>query len=493
MSIRTQLIAAFSALILLALLLAGGAVIALRLENERQAALDRLAVAAPQITLDLFRLQRQNASPETVLDYVREQARAQDVRALIVDRAGTVTIDTGDTLRGKQLAIPEADPAGPAGYRMWEGSGEGQDGLIFLAAAVGPGLGERRGGPRIQLPLLTETVVLAVPQQTVTNAWRGLLPGLMSAGLIALTLSAVVAALFARSIARPLQALTRASEEMARGNFDHDLQVRRSDEIGRLASAFNRMAREVGKSHLQMRGLLANVTHDLKTPLTSVIGFAQALRDGDVDEPAAVRDTGAIIHDEAQRIRLLVDDLLYLSEIESGQAVFTKEPVELPALTTRAMRRAGPALAERNIRLEQALPVALTVQGDGRKLERILDNLLDNAAKYTPEGGRVEVRARREPGTGVIIEVFNTGSYIAPEDLERVFDRFARLDRARGRAGGSGLGLAIARELAELHGGTLTATSDAAGTTFTLTLTEPKAVAATATTPAGTAPRPAAL
>jgi signal transduction histidine kinase len=474
MSLRTKLFLSYAAVSLLALVLAGTAFVALRWREQQRAALDRLAVAAPQITLDVFRLQRQGIAPEAIGEYLREEARRQGVRILLVDRNGVVTQDSDDSLRGKTLNLP-VETSGPPkfGYRVWRGQEPEQGSLIFLAPTLT--LMERRVGPTRIPP--TDAVVLAIPRQTLAGAWRGLLPGLGWAGLTALILSAVVAGLLARSISHPLQALTRASEEMARGNYDQEIPLARNDEVGRLAKAFNEMARQVGRSHLQMRALIANVSHDLKTPLTSILGFAQALRDRAVEDPQAVAETGGIIHDEAERMRSLVEDLLFLSEIEAGQVVVAREPVDLGLLAARAARRFEPSLAERRVMLRLAVPEGLVVQGDSAKLERILDNLLDNARKYTPDGGRVEVRAALapEPTRAVRLEVFNTGSYIPPEDLPRVFDRFVRLDRTRApaHARGSGLGLAIAKELAELHGGTLTAASDSSGTTFTLTLPLP--------------------
>lgn len=467
MSLRWKLLISYAAVILLALVLASVVTVALRWNEQQQAALDRLAVAAPQISLDVFRLQRQGAPPEQVGQFVRDEGRQRDVRVLLIDRNDTVLVDSDTALRGKRLAAPpDGERIGPFGYRHWEGEAETGRPYIFLALRGG------RPGDRLAPPDPDGRVVVAVPRQTVTRAWLGLLPGLTTAALIALGLSAVVAVLLSRSIARPLQALTRASEAMARGDYDQEILLRRNDEVGRLASAFNTMAREVGRSHVQMRTLIANVSHDLKTPLTSILGFGQALRDGAVTGDRETADTGAIIHDEAQRVEALVDDLLYLSEIEAGQVVVTSEPIDLATVALRAARRFEPALRAAGIELTAALPDVLPVCADTAKLERILDNLLDNARKYTPRGGRVEVRGQRCGGKQptVRLAVFNSGSFIPDDDRERVFERFYRRDRARSRPGGTGLGLAIARELADLHRGTLRAASDTDGTTFVLTL-----------------------
>ena len=478
MSLRTKLVVSFAGVILLALGLAGTAAVALRWQAEQQATLDRLAVVSPQLSLDLFRMQRQGATQEQITEFMREAARNQDVRVLLVSRDGSVTVDSGDTLKGKRLEIPNGGEARGTGlYRRWNSKAAGQEGLVFVSArpfvdrrGIGPGAD---GGRRpMQVPELSESVVVAVPEQTLTRAWLGLLPGLAWAGLIALGISVVVALLLARSIARPLLALTHASEEMARGNYDQEIPLRRRDEVGRLAAAFNGMARQVGRSHIQMRSLIANVSHDLKTPLTSILGFSQALRDGDV-EGAQAADTAAIIHEEAVRVRALVDDLLYLSEIDARQLVLSRAPLDLGVLAARAVRRFEPSLREHGVSVTvDVASTNLVVEGDSAKLERILDNLLDNARKYTLSGGSVAVRVREAEGMprSVLLSVFNSSARIPEDELPRLFERFYRLDRARGRTSGSGLGLAIARDLAELHGGTLTVTSNERGATFTLTL-----------------------
>jgi signal transduction histidine kinase len=473
MSLRLTLSLAFAAVILLALLLAGSAFVFFRRADREQQTLEHLAAVAPQVTLELRAVQRAGAGPESVADLLRQAARANDVRVLLLDRRGIVTEDSGDNLRGSTLAQPPEVESQRGIYRSWTGRGPGGERLVFLfvpqprftrSPARGAGA---PGSSTAGEPL--DTIVLAVPEDTVAGAWRDLLPGLLAAGAIALVASLVVAALLARSIAQPLTLLTRASEEMARGRYEQEIPVRRSAEVGRLARAFNLMAREVGRSHLQMRALFANVSHDLKTPLTSILGFSQALRDGTVEGADAVVETGAIIHEEAERVRALVEDLLFLSEIDAGETPLVSAPVDLSDLLLRCGRRFAARFAARGITFTVEPSVSIVVQGDAGKLERVLDNLLDNALKYTPAGGRVELRAAA--GADAAVTLFNSGAAIPAAELDRIFDRFYRLDRARsGVARGSGLGLAIARELAELHGGTLAAGSGGGGVTLTLHL-----------------------
>ncbi|MGI8553882.1 MAG: HAMP domain-containing sensor histidine kinase, partial [Dehalococcoidia bacterium] len=306
------------------------------------------------------------------------------------------------------------------------------------------------------------------------NAWLDLLPGLAWAGFAALMLSALMAVLLSRSIARPVLALTHAAEEMARGNFDQEVSLASPDEIRRLAVTFNTMAREVGRSHGQMRSLIANVSHDLRTPLTSILGFAQALRDGTAAEPDEVRELSGIVLEEASHIFDIVDDLLYLSQIEAGEVILSCSSVNLADLGVRCLRRIEPLLHAREITVRTQLDERAQVIADGGKLERVLDNLLDNARKYTPAGGAILLCADRgsDGAEAARLVVRNSGSYIPSDEVARVFDRFYRTDRSRSSSiGGAGLGLAIVKELVDLHRGRLTVESDQhLGTSFIVSL-----------------------
>lgn len=478
LSLRTRLFVSFALLVMLALVMAAGVFVALRRSASDRETLDRVAATAPAVSFELRSLYDRGAAGQQISDYVRQAARDHGVRILLVDqRDGAVMEDSGATLRGKRFDLPDFGPPKPgtlSNFKSWRGSTPDTRDLTFFAAYFGPTgraftLGRQPSDPGANL-----ITIVAVPRQTVARAWLGLLPGLAWAGLAALALSALMAVLLSRSIARPVVALTRASEEMARGNFDQEVALNRPDEIGRLAAAFNAMAREVGRSYLQTRALIANVSHDLKTPLTSILGFAQALKDGAAESPEQVVELGGIIHEEAGRILAIVEDLLYLSQIEAGEVVLQRVPVDVRELAQRSLRRMEPAARDRAVSVQVDVPADLWVLGDSGKLERILDNLLDNARKYAPSGGRIVLTAAGA-GLGpnqVSIRVFNSGSYIPPGEIERVFDRFYRSDPSRRTAeGGTGLGLAIVRDLVRLQHGSISVQSDrSTGTTFEVRL-----------------------
>jgi signal transduction histidine kinase len=233
------------------------------------------------------------------------------------------------------------------------------------------------------------------------------------------------------------------------------------------------MARQVSTSDRTMRDFLANVSHELKTPLTSIQGFSQAMLDGTVLGAEGHQRAAGIINDEANRMRGLVDELLTLSKIESGQIAMGEDPVDLDRLLREATRRAEWQAETIGVRVAVESRPGAFVRGDAHWLTQVFSNLLDNALRHTPAGGGVAVRvqAQAEPAE-VIVAVQNTGSYIPPDDLPRVFERFFQVDRSRaGRLGGSGLGLAIVREIVQAHGGSVEAASDSiAGTTFIVRL-----------------------
>ena len=284
----------------------------------------------------------------------------------------------------------------------------------------------------------------------------------------------LAAFLFARQISQPLRKLDLASRALAAGDFEQRVEVDRDDEVGRLARSFSTMAERVGERDTQMRTLLANVSHDLKTPMTSITGYAQALTDGTA-EPDDVHRVGTVIREEAEHVNRLLADLLYLGEIDAGQVLTRAEDVPLDAVVGRCVRRVEPgAQAKRlDVRVDVA-DDALVPNTDPDKLERALTNVLENATKFTPEGGDIEVRGWRENGrlpARVYCSVRNSGSAIPDDDLPRLFDRFFRGDRARRTASGSGLGLAISRQLLQLNGGDITARNDGDGhVVFTLSL-----------------------
>jgi signal transduction histidine kinase len=461
-NLQTKLILAFALVVIVALVLAGSVFVAVTRGDEEEQALDHVIAASPAIYTEFTFLQRRGDPADTLAAFAELAAERYDVRILLVSRFdGSIVADTDGELAGQGLTLPEEfeleGQTRTQSYISWHpGNGAPGEGLIFMTALPGRLNEFRQVPPRGAEPYW---ILLAVPESTIQGAWRSLLPQLGVAAAIALPIAVVLASLVANYISRPLQQLTTASRRMAEGVFDVQITIDRRDEVGRLAQAFSTMARKVGDAHSQMRALVANVSHDLKTPLTSILGFAQALRDTGAEDDAHARHLGDVIYQEASRLNTRLNDLLYLAELESGQTVLQRDDIDLRRLIEGTVARIGPAAQTRSITLNTELPPDLTVSADGAKLERAVENLLDNAQKYTPDAGTIRIRSYANDARACI-EVANTETGLSDEELPRLFERFYRRDRTRaddGARAGSGLGLAIARDLVELHGGSLDA------------------------------------
>ena len=291
-----------------------------------------------------------------------------------------------------------------------------------------------------------------------------------------------VAFVVARSVAKPLQRITMATEEIAQGNYEGQLEITSPEEIGRLATSFNTMAREVEASRQAQSDFVANVSHDLKTPLTSIQGFSQALLDGTAADEDARHRAAEVIHEEADRIARLVDSLLELARIEAGQVVMARDPVPLGPLLKDCVEKMALRAQQAGVHLDVEHEGDLVVAGDREHLAKVLGNLLDNALKHTPSGGRVSLATRslstepgkreKQPGLSAEITMSDTGEGIPAEDLSRIFERFYRGDKSRTEPGkGAGLGLAIARDIIDAHGGRIRVESiEGLGTRFTILL-----------------------
>jgi len=359
------------------------------------------------------------------------------------------------------------------------------DGL-FLYVAVPTGVLLRERGEAASPAWYV--VLLSPPRQAIATFAGEILVGFVLTGFVALLVSIGIAFLIARSIARPLQRIAAATEEIARGNYDEQLNITSPEEVRRLANSFNLMVREVKSSQQAQQDFVANVSHDLKTPLTSIQGFSQAILDGAASDEGARRRAAQIIHEEADRMARLVDDLLDLARIEAGQIVMARDSVALSQLLQECTEKMALRAEQGEVTLEVESDKNLVVKADRHRLAQVINNLLDNALKHTPPGGRISLAARSVPEVvgkpgrqrGVLAEitVSDTGAGIPPEDLSRIFERFYRGDKSRTKEGkGAGLGLAIAREIILAHGGDIKAESVVGlGTKFTTTLPQDRDV-----------------
>jgi two-component system OmpR family sensor kinase len=286
-----------------------------------------------------------------------------------------------------------------------------------------------------------------------------LLRALAQAGGVALVFSLLLALLISRSVASPLAKISAAAGQVADGR-QITVQPEGPTEVRLLGQAFNEMSARVHASQQSQRDFVANVSHELKTPLTSVQGFAQAILDGTAETPESQQQAAQVVYDEAGRMYRMVLDLLDLARFDAGTADLQMERVELDLLLQAVVERLGPQSKQAGVGLVPSIDRLPEVIGDGDRLSQVFNNLVDNAIKYTPQGGQVELKAVQQ-GDHVLISIRDNGPGIPEEELSRIFERFYQLDKARkgGPAHGSGLGLAIANQIVQAHHGQISARS----------------------------------
>ncbi len=294
--------------------------------------------------------------------------------------------------------------------------------------------------------------------------WSLVLSG--GAGAVAASLAAFVAG---RYITRRVRVLAKGAGAIAAGDLSRRVAESSADELGELAAAFNTMAESLASQEEARHRLVADIAHELRTPLAVLQAEIEALQDGVTGATPERLDS---LHEETELLARLVDDLRTLSLADSGQLSLQRREHDLAGIAERALAAVAGRAQEKGVTLELLADGGLPgVSVDGDRISQVLRNLLSNALRHTEVGGRITVAARAEAGR-VVVEVTDTGSGIPAEALPRVFDRFYRAEPSRSRAtGGSGLGLAIARQLVRAHGGEISVRSSPdRGTTFSFWL-----------------------
>jgi signal transduction histidine kinase len=307
---------------------------------------------------------------------------------------------------------------------------------------------------------------------------------ILRAGLAALVLALLVGAVLASTMTHPLRELTSAIRAMAGGQLEQEVPVRSQDELGTLTQAFNRLSADLAQANESRRQMTADIAHDLRTPLTVLSGYIEAMREGVLPPSRERFDT---MYAEMQHLQRLVDDLRTLSLADAGELPLNRQPTPPAELLKRTAAVYRHPAEQAGIEIDCRKPGGLpAVDVDPDRMAQVLGNLVSNALRYTPAGGRivlaaqggrdtVSARISSSPGTplkAVQLLVQDNGQGIAPDVLPHIFDRFYRGDAARQQqAGESGLGLAIARSIVEAHGGSISVESVLGkGTTFTIVL-----------------------
>jgi two-component system sensor histidine kinase BaeS len=309
-------------------------------------------------------------------------------------------------------------------------------------------------------------LIVAKEKSELRDAWTTLLERLAIAFLVGLVVVGVLALYLGRRITMPVLALSKAADEVSKGRYDVEVpRVPGGGEIGHLADRFREMTARLAEAEELERNFLMSVSHELRTPLTAIRGHVAALREGVVDDPVSIEQSLETVSAEAERLGRLVGDVLDLAKLDAHRFTVLTEEVDMGRLIEQAFSSFSDEARRRGIDYSSEAEAAPVIVSDGDRVLQIISNLLSNAFRWTPDGGRIDLALRNRNGS-VIVDVEDTGPGIAPEERERIFRPFWSTD---GR--GTGLGLPIARELAMALGGRIELRSDVGkGSRFRLVL-----------------------
>ena len=392
-----------------------------------------------RIGFELARYYHQEGNWEGIQPSVEQWGSLYGRRIILTDTSGVVVADSQGDLMGAQYY---SDTPGRALSPPWE---EASIGMLYISPE----------------PSADSTSPLRLSEAI----GRFLLWG----GVLAVVIALVITFFLSRRISAPIKALTLASKRLGQGDFSQRVPSKDKSEVGELARTFNSMAGDLERAEQLQRNMVADVAHELRTPLSNIRGYLEAVHDG-VIKPDA--DTIRSLNEEATLLSRLVDDLQELSLAEAGALKLVCQAEDIAELINRTVAIVQPQAAAKGLSVSIDLPDKLpAVSIDSHRISQVLHNLLENAVAHTAKGDAITVSARQR-GSWVEVSVADTGEGIPDEDLPNIFERFYRVDKSRARAtGGSGLGLTIAKRLVEAQGGKIEAQSEPGkGSRFSFTV-----------------------
>ena len=397
----------------------------------------------------------QSASSDAVNEALVSAAGETGGRLLLIDRDGKVQYDSFSRLCGVRLSLPEVLSVLTGGHSSAYG--------IHRLNAGGVGLSDSSAGVHVAYCAAEligtrgslGAVLLVSPVQEMMASLDAVQRQLITV-FIAVAAAALLAALvFARVITNPITVLTRAIQRMGRGDLSVRVKVRASGEMRVLADSYNAMAEQIENLDKSRNQFVSNASHELKTPLTTMKILLENMI-YQPEMPAELRQEFMTdMNHEIDRLTSIIGDLLTLTQLDNHRLTLKEERFDLSALTEETLRLLHPAAEKRKQTLQSRIAPEVTLTGDRSKLSQVIYNLTENALKYTPDGGRIDVTLEKA-GQEAVLTVKDNGVGIPKEDQAHIFDRFYRVDKARSReTGGTGLGLSIVRQLVALHGGTV--------------------------------------
>lgn len=400
--------------------------------------------------------------------YIDQQAAASGCIILLTDEAGNIQI----------LSLPQEDEKleqamqGAVSERL--AATIRQNGSYFGTGNISGLFTENYfiAGTRCEQPNSTTAalVIAATPSTSTTGLMQDIMRSYLFIICVTLILTLIISWFLSDMLTRPLKGLVSAAKKFGHGEFDVRVsETNNCDEIDELAVSFNNMATSLQQMEELSRGFVANVSHELKTPMTSIRGFVDGMLDGTIP-PEKHNQYLKIISEEVGRLSRLVVRMLDAAKIQAGELIITPAAFNLTDMAAQVLISFEKQINDKKLNMDVEMADNLIVYGDSDHIYRVIYNLVDNAVKFVNEGGMLSIRAEQE-GTMSLFLIRNTGSQIPAEDLPHVFDRFYKVDRSRSRdRTGAGLGLYIVKSIVNLHGGDISVRSSSEGTEFAFTM-----------------------
>lgn len=339
---------------------------------------------------------------------------------------------------------------------------------------------EKRFGRKIMgivVPLLDKqrlegVLYLYIPLATIQDMTKEVAAIWIPFALVFVVILLIFGKKMADRLAGPLKEMEQVAYHMSQGDYEAQIPIQANDEIGRLAKAFNVMAKAIYEEDMKKREFLANVSHELRTPLSYVKGYSEVILEEIVKTKEEERKYVKLIHREASRMERLVRDLLDLAQLEGKSVPLQKTPLVFSQVIEDTLVKYEPFLSEKAIALTTDLNPDIIIEGDADRIEQVIHNLLDNAIRYTPNGGTIDVELSQADADHCRLVIHDSGKGIPKEKIPFLGQRFFRVDQARTRTeGGTGLGLAIVKQIVHLHDGTISfASEEGKGTTVSIHL-----------------------
>ncbi|MBR5224343.1 MAG: HAMP domain-containing histidine kinase [Clostridia bacterium] len=424
----------------------------------------------------------ENETADTFYLRLLEAARYHGGRLLVVDRDGKVTADSYDESVGARLALSEMTTVlsgktdGDYGFHLLTQDTQQPSALRRAADLL---LGRQSGGnwvgcyaaPMERGGERAGALLMIVSVQDTVNSLDEIQIKMLGIFLLALLIVLLTAGFITRVITRPVAALSAGIEHMGKGDYQHRVHVKGKGEMAQLAEAFNHMSEQIRTLDEARNQFVSNASHELKTPLATIKILVESMM-YEENMPKELRaEFLSDINKEIDRLSSVVGDLLTLVHIDSNKLRLRREMIVFADTVRESAGRLAPLAKKREQTLDIQISDSCEMFADPGKLGQVCYNIIENAIKYTPDGGKITVKLKKS-GRDAVLEITDTGVGIPPEDQPHVFDRFYRVDKARSRdTGGTGLGLSIVQQIIRLHAGSIQVFSEVGkGTTFVIQL-----------------------